>query len=1302
MTLSNRHKNNRNNQNNGIRIELGSVVSNIVHFLNRNILVYLLLLTGLLTVLFFGFRKLNVDENIYSIFPQGEEFKKFNTILKENNLNKQVIFSIDAKGKDSYTLQSELDSIGNLLKAETNGHISEIEVFKEDREQAVLDYYYDHFPALLENSDYVQIQSKLHQDSIKKSLGEVRERMTSVNAFFLRKILAKDPLGLAWEKLSELNPSSDSTAMKVEDGILFSSNGDRALFTGVLNFELDNNLKNEELNRTLIALKKKINQSNEKIGFDYFGTFQISYENSRQVKEDTYVTMLISIGLILLLLILYYRSILTPLFFILPAIFAGFSGLGLVGYFHTDISAISIATSAVLMGIVLDYSFHFFTHYSHSGNLKQTVKELAFPMMVGSFTTVVAFSALMFTDSVVLQNFGLIALCTLSSAVVFTLFLLPTLIHVLRYKPKVRKADDNKSFKAPRWLLRLSIFSILILTVLFIFRSNEITFDSDLNNLSFHTDELVQKEEFFTGINPKEEKKLHLFVSGKTEKEAMALNYELYGKLKDYKNEYGLEEIISVGPYAIPEVVKTNGFERWSSFWDKNLTPTLNTISENAPQYGFTPTAFQPFENWAKQKEPSFSPEESQELRNNLGLSRLVYHNEQGWNVISSVVVKKSDLEHFKSEVRALEGVYIFDVSGMANALMTSVQNDFNYLLIFSALLVFFSLFVIYGRIELALFSFFPMVISWIWILGIASSFDIQFNFVNIIVATFIFGLGDDFSIFVTDGLIQMYKSKSNALKSYKSAIILSGITTIIGTGALYFSKHPAIHSIAVISVVGIGCIMLVTLLIQPYVFRFFVTNRTEQKKSPMTFLGLIFSLVLFSYFFIGCLIINIFLLLMIPLPIAKKKKRNVLNVIVSNLAKSTLYLGVHVKKRIVNPERLDFSKPAMIVANHSSFLDILLMIMLNPKIVIMVKKWVYNSPVFGFFIRYSGYLFIEEGTEYNMDLLKSRINDGYSIMIFPEGTRSKDGEIKRFHKGAFFMAKELNLDIQPIIIVGAHYVNPKNDIIIKAGSLILVVLERIKTTDEMYNQRFGVLAKEMTVLMREAFSESKLELENADYLKNRVVYNYLYKSPITEWYVRIKWKFERHNFDFYDKIIGDRKQIYDIGTGLGYLSYFLHYRNPKREIVGIDYDDEKIAIAANGYDKSEKLQFEVGDVRDLKLQNADVVFFNDVLHYLGQIEQMEVLNKTADSLNDEGVIFIRDGITDLADRHSVTKRTEKYSTKIVNFNKISGDLWFFSSKDIFNFAKERNLHYEMIEQSKKTSNVLFILRKIKNEGIQN
>lgn len=1262
---------------------MGTIFSNIVQFFNRNILVYFGILGIFSLVLLLGVNRLVLDKNIYGIFPKGDQFQKFNNVLKENNLNKQIMFSINIEGKKHEEVYAELDSISKKLISETIGLVTGIQVFREDQEEMILSHYYDFFPVFLTIQDYQDIDLKLHEDSIRKSIKDVSEHLGSSNSLFLRQFLSKDPLGLMWPKIQSMNPKMDSKKIKIEDGILYSKDHSKAIFTGVLDFELNNDKKNKLLNEKLASFKSK------NTSFDYFGTFLISYENAKQVKQDTFITMVISLGLILLLLVIYYKSIFTPIIFILPAAFSGFCGLGILGFIDPNISAISVATSAVLLGIVLDYSFHFMTHFAHTGDLNKTVKELTFPMLVGSFTTIAAFLALLFTDSVVLQDFGLLALLSLSSAAIFTLLFLPTIIKITGFKPKQRKS----TFKLSKTIIRIGVFSTLIITVLFLIKMPVTKFDSDLNNLSFHTEELVEKEEFYTGINPKEEKKIHFFVEGKTKAEAIERNFNLFQNVVQYHKKNELEEILSVAPYLIPSNILDSKQAKWDEFWEGKIDSVFQDISRNGAQYDFSERAFNPFNKWIKENDVT-EHDLDERLLTDLGLSKLIHERNGKWSIVTSVTVHRSKVVDFKKSMSKLEEVYIFDVSEMASTLMLAVQDDFNYLLILSSLIVLISLLFIYGRIELALFSFFPLVISWIWILYIASWLDIQFNFVNIIIATFIFGLGDDFSIFMTDGLIQKYRTKSSALSSYRLAIVLSAITTIIGTGVLYLAKHPAIHSIAIISVIGISCILLVTVLVQPVIFNFFIANRIKSKRSPITLLGLVFSTFLFTYFIIGCVILNLFLFILILVPASKQKKKKLLNRIISNMARSVIYLSFHNKKRFVDFEKLDFSKPAIIVTNHSSFLDILLVLMINPKSIILVKKWVYYSPFFGFVIRYAGYLYTEEGAEQNLEVVSERIKEGYSIIIFPEGTRSLDGTIGRFRKGAFYLAQELKLDIQPILVTGVNYINPKNDFIIKSGKIMMVAMDRITHNSEMFAQRFGLLTKDINKLMCEAQKETYHKYYNTDELKSRVMYNYLYKNPISEWYVRIKWMFEKGNFEKYDSLIADRKRIYDVGCGLGYLGYYLHYRDGSRKIIGIDYDEDKLVTAQNGYDKTDNLEFRHGDVRSLMINDADVVFFNDVLHYMNRPEQLNVLRDTVNSLSDDGLIFIRDGITDLNERHNMTKRTEKYSTKIINFNKVTNDLSFFSSKDIFNFAEEQGISCEMIEQSTKTSNVLFILRK--------
>jgi 1-acyl-sn-glycerol-3-phosphate acyltransferase len=1270
---------------------LGQFSANIVHFFIKKRLLFLVIFLGLITFLIFGVQRLAIEEDLYSVFPDGKEYQEFNSIIQKNKLNKQVVFSFDLLEDEEQTLD-QLDQVSEQLENDFEKELTDFVVYRSVNEKKLLDYLQSSSVARLTSSDYRKFDGKISIDSINSAMSKNAEQLEGSNGFFLRSIIAKDPLGLMHGKLASLNPINDSSSYKIKDGIVYSQDEKKILFFATLKLDLKNTDSLAHLNTKLKSFTASWNKKTQNASLDYFGTFQIAAENAQQVKKDTYLTMLISLGLILLLLVLYYRSILAPFYFVLPALFGMLCGGGLVGYFHPDISAISLATSSILLGIVLDYSFHFFTHYKHSGNLSDTIREISAPMVIGSFTTVAALAALMFTDSVVLQDFGLIALFTLSGSVVFTLIFLPVIIHSFNIKlPKDKSSEPPR--KSSKLILRMGIMLISLVTFYFLLNDLKLSFDADLNNLSYHSDELKKKEEFFTGINPTEEKKLYIVASAKNIEKAKKINSEIYEVAIQNKGDFSISELVSTSPYLLPSNQIMAGQLRWEKYWADKKGLLKEQLIASGKEHNFSDQAFEPFYEWMSNG--AVDTQKGAELSENLGLNKFQYETTNEHTFITSIVLDRSKVETCKTAFRSIEGAYILDIADITAKLLNSVQQDFNYLLLFSSFLVFFSLLIIYGRIELALFAFFPMVLGWIWILGISELIDLKFNFVNIVIATFIFGLGDDFSIFTTDGLIQRYKTGANVLKSYRSAIILSGLTTIIGTGALYFAKHPAINSIALISVVGISCIMIITLYLQPMIFNWFVTRRVDKGKVPITFFTFIYSLGLFTYFFVGSILLNIFLVLcIIPFPLPKPKKRAFLNYLVSKLAKSTLYAGVHVRKRVIHADKLDFSKPSIIVANHSSFLDILLVIMLHPKSIIMVKSWVYNSFIFGLFIRYAGYPFAEEGAETNLDFIHGRIKEGYSIVVFPEGTRSRDGEIKRFHKGAFYIAKELGLEIQPLLLIGAHEVNPKNDILINKGHLNVLVMDRLTILE---GESYTDWAKRTQILMRREFIAGKKEYAKTGFWETELLKNYVLKGPILEWYVRVKWMLEKKNFEFYDEIIDERKKIIDIGCGYGYLSYYLHYRNKERQITGLDYDKDKIAVAEHGIKKNSNLHFIEADVRTIVFEPMDVVFLNDVLHYLPQKDQIKLLDTISAKLNEDGIIFIRDGIKELENKFKRTKFTEFLSTKLFKFNRVTNDLEFLSQQWLEDYAHKNGFSIEIIEHSKTTSNVLLILRKVTN-----
>lgn len=150
---------------------------------------------------------------------------------------------------------------------------------------------------------------------------------------------------------------------------------------------------------------------------------------------------------------------------------------------------------------------------------------------------------------------------------------------------------------------------------------------------------------------------------------------------------------------------------------------------------------------------------------------------------------------------------------------------------------------------------------------------------------------------------------------------------------------------------------------------------------------------------------------------------------------------GAPVKVR--NPHNEDFRLPAMIICNHQSHLDLIVQLSLSPRIAFLTNDWVWNSPFFGYFVRHAEYYPVSEGIETLLPKLKSLVDRGYSISVYPEGTRSRDGQVGRFHKGAFHIAEELGLDIIPLVQYGANHVLPKKGLYMRCWPICLEINER-------------------------------------------------------------------------------------------------------------------------------------------------------------------------------------------------------------------------------------------------------------------
>ena len=334
------------------------------------------------------------------------------------------------------------------------------------------------------------------------------------------------------------------------------------------------------------------------------------------------------------------------------------------------------------------------------------------------------------------------------------------------------------------------------------------------------------------------------------------------------------------------------------------------------------------------------------------------------------------------------------------------------------------------------------------------------------------------------------YATGRKILRSFKNAVVLSALIMFVGIGALIIARHPALRSLAAVTVVGMFTVVAMAYYLPPLVFRFLTTKKGQPRKVPWTLGRSLRTVYIFTVFLLAMLVLSIwtfFLFLGGTTPRKRERYRNAL----MKTARRALKAIPGCPYTFSNPHGEVFSTPAVYICNHQSHFDVLPILALHPKVILLTNEWVWNSPFYGYLIRKAEFYPVMEGLEKNMDHMRDLVARGYSIVIFPEGTRSPDCRIQRFHRGAFLAARELGLPVLPLCIHGFGYALPKHDFLLRKAGLYMEVGERF----EVPEGDLAAFTRQVRHDYEREYARIRRECETAAYNATYVRYLYLYKG---------------------------------------------------------------------------------------------------------------------------------------------------------------------------------------------------------------
>lgn len=1165
--------------------------------------------------------QLQFDEDITRIIPKNQKNDVTTKALKQLNFSDKI--TVIFEKNDGGNLDDMTELADQFVSAVTSDslEIESVQGIIDDAAIAqTMDFVYDNLPLFLSTADYQQLEERLSSDSIKAQTEANFKSILSPSGLVTSTFIQKDPLGISFTALKKLQKNTSGADFFIHNGFITSADSTQVLLFINPKYGGTDTAHNSDLVARLSDIQQQLNTQYNTAKLSYFGAPFIAVANADQIKTDITSTIIASMGILMLLLVVFYKKIYVPLLVFIPSVFGGLFALAFLSLIKTSISAISLSIGAVLIGITIDYSLHILTHYKSSSNPKILFKEITKPLLMSASTTAIAFLCLLFVHAEALIDLGIFASVCIMSSAIATLIIIPQL-----YQPKGVLETNNLmdkiagfAFEKNKILWTLCI----LLLIVSCFTFQKVKFNNNLSDLNYVPQVFKEAEEKLNKSTHATAKSLYVVAHGNTLDEALKHQKELIRFLEDSKTHGEILQFTALSEFVLNKTQQVEKFQEWNSFWSKHNTVKSNLQNAGAV-YGFTPQTHQPFYDLLDFDFQPLSMEDYSSVQA-LSLRDFIASTPNFYTVSTLVKLDESKRMEFMTSIKGLDNVLVIDRKGLNETYLGKLKDDFNNLINYSFIAVLLILWVFFRRLELVLLSAIPIALTGLVTAGLMGIFGLELNIFSAIVCTLIFGHGVDFSIFMTAALQKQYSDGVDEVKTYRTSIILAVLTTILAIGALVFAKHPALRSISTVSLVGVFAAVLITFVFYPLLFRVCIVKRSEKGKSPLH-LGLTLESIVFFIIYgvltLLCSIVGRFILYV--LPFSKKKKQDLFSVAMQRYMKISLWIHPRIKHQIENTTGENFNKPAVIIANHNSFLDILMIGILNPRIIFLVNDWVWNSPLFGRVIQAAGFYPVSQGLDSGLTALREKVAMGYSLMVFPEGTRSKTDLINRFHKGAFFLAQELELDIVPVYLHGNAHVLPKGDYQIYGGVLTTLVGQRMPNQKEA---NYAQVAKLWSTSFKVDFAKYRTTLEGPDYFNKRLIHEFRYKEA--EVYDAVVQQLQKHAGDYHiiNQELNNSIYIVHINSSYGVLDLLLSWQNRKRKITSIHTREISLQTAMalpqiqthlinfkGGFDDLTRMENTVMIINDDAVDHHAVVHLAalvDCVYYIGDFTGVSKDNK--------------------------------------------------------------------------------------------
>jgi len=1254
----------------------------------------ILILTGLGMILCIGIStRLRLEEDILDTLPRNDRLiDEYRYSIRKFRQIDRVYIDVGVDKDDSVALARAAEEVSAALATNT-AFIKILDRFESGGQAKVIDYLTGALPNLFTEADAVVLEKKLDPVEVRDFLTVMRNKLSGPEGMALKDVVANDPIASSALVLKKLMPLQAGFGdAQIVDGRITSSDGRHVLLLAEPRFPSSDSGHSTELVADILNLAREVEAHVPGAHVAITGGHRMSVDNATLIKGDATRCIFLGMGAMLVLCLAAFRRRWLSLLAFLPSFFGTLIAGVVLALWQHHLSAIATGFATIAIGITVDYAIYVIYHLDNAAGLDREavgrhVGHLVLPIGVGALTTMLAFLVMATSPIHGYQQLGIFGAIGVLFSAIFALVILPLMVPVPkeRGQPPLWLTTLMERFHAyqARWQPLLWI-AIILLTVFGATGLRKLRFEGDIAKLNGITESTRRDEESIRKTWGDALGMTLVVARGKTVDEALAQNDRAAKILSTQKTVSAVYSLSAICP---SRATQEENMQRWRVFWTASRRDALReTLRKVGADLGFRPEAFEPFWKRLNSEAAFLTLETFRGTPLEEVLNERVAVGETDSAV--STLIKMDDRSQTPQLREELSELIVLDREDLTRHIADLARLGMNRFAWLTGILVACTVYFSLASVELMFATLLPLAFGLLWTFGTMGWLGLPIDLMNSMFVIFIIGIGEDYSLFFVTSKLDEWRGAPPRLAATSASVLISALTTIFGFAVLVFARHPVLFSLGTTVLIGMGFTFAATLALTPLCMDL-ILFKPPPRGAPRWWhpLGTVWALVhlggsqIFLYY-----ILRPFLKITSPRD-ADDRLRRATRYAARGVVKAMPFGKVEFRR--ITPET--FSPQCIVISNHQSAVDVLLMVSLPGDVRQTAKKRVFDAPMLGIGCKLLGHIMVEPNDpETTLRRCRERLDEGACVHFYPEGSRSLDGFVGRFHRGAFELAVELKKDILPILLCDTNTAMPRDAYWFEPYRVIVAALPRVSPANFDYSLGSVALMRHCETIVRDALQKKLDELNTPKIVRRKVARLYRHQGKFVEQFVYWKMRLDPV-FETIDQIVPRHGRILDLGCGYGVVTQWLARFTDTRTFLGVDYDENKIRVAQRTAPADARIQFEARDILDWEYPAAEAILLMDVLHYWTPEKQQRILSAARKALHPGGRLILRDAARAATKEHKRVDLWERFATRI-GHNKTREGLHFQTLAELEEMLRRAGFAgCEIKRAAGRDSNVLLI-----------